>query len=149
MHYHRQYRHGSVNALASGSGVTASHGRRYVQTYRPNHPLADRGGKVYVHRATLYDTIGAGPHACHWCGTELNWTAKGSPDCLNVDHLNAIGDDNRSDNLVPACSRCNSLRGQQARHDALRAAGFWSGNDTVANLRAGGRQPSVQAHHAA
>jgi hypothetical protein len=143
MHYHRWYRHGSVEAQANRSGVTVSNGRRYVSTYRPGHPLAGKGGKVYVHRATLFDTIGPGPHPCHWCGTELDWLPKGDPAAINVDHLNAIGDDNRPDNLVPSCMSCNTTRGAQARHDALVAAGYWSVNDTIASLSTRQRRPRI------
>jgi hypothetical protein len=146
-HYHRRYRHGSVHKVAHQSGVTASHGRRYRSVYRPGHPLAGSGGKVYVHRAVLYDKIGPGPADCHWCGKTLHWTStRGDKDCLTADHLNSIGDDNSPDNLVPACPRCNTLRGQQARAAALREAGWWSAHDTIEALTAGGRaEPIAQA----
>lgn len=143
MHYHRMYRHGSVHAQANQSGVSVSNGRRYRMRWAPNHPLAGKSGKVYVHRAVLYDSIGPGPHACHWCATVLEWLPKGNPKAIHVDHLNSIGDDNRIENLVPSCQPCNGTRGLQARHDALVAAGFWSENDTVAALRRGGRRPRV------
>ena len=135
MHYHRWYRHGSTDKVAHESGVTASHGRRYKTKRAPSHPLASKHGVVYVHRLVLFDTIGPGVHACHWCGTEVAWLPKGDPRCLNVDHLNGLGDDNRPENLVPACQRCNTTRGGQARSDALREAGWWSHNDTVAALK--------------
>lgn len=143
MHYHRWYRHGSVETVAAGSGVTASHGRRYRIVRKPTHPLASKHGIVYVHRMVLFDAIGYGPHACHWCGVEVDWLPKGDPRCLQADHLNSVGDDNRIGNLVPACGRCNTTRGAQARHDALRDQGWWSQNDTVAHLNRGGRVPRV------
>lgn len=132
MHYHRQYRHGSVDALAHRE-AGPSLGRRYVSVYRPGHPLA-RSGKVYEHRAALYDHIGPGPHPCHWCTAPVDWVAKGQPGCLQVDHLNNDGRDNRLDNLVPCCQSCNSARGSQRRHDALRERGYWSQHDTVGRL---------------
>jgi hypothetical protein len=135
MHYHRQYRHGSVDAQANESGVTVSHGRRYRQQYRPGHPVADKAGKVYIHRAVLHDLIGPGPHPCHWCALPVDWTVKGSADCLHVDHLNDVGDDNRAENLVPSCARCNTARGSARRRQALLAAGWWSEHDTIARLR--------------
>jgi len=144
MHYHRQYRHGDVNAVAHQSGVTASLGRRYRTKYKPQHPLASKHGVVYVHRMVLFDAIGPGVHACHWCGTDVEWARKGEPRELQPDHLNGDGADNRIENLVPACRSCNSGRGAQARHDALRAAGFWSVNDTIAELKAGGRAKRVE-----
>lgn len=134
-HYHRQYRHGSVHAHANRSGVTISHGRRYRTAYRPGHPVADRSGKVYVHRVVLYDNIGPGPHPCHWCGTAVDWLPKNDPRCLEADHVNHIGDDNQPENVVPACRRCNVARAMARRHEALVAAGWWSAHDTVARLR--------------
>ncbi len=146
-HYHRWYRHGGVSRVATGSGVTASAGRRYRYVCRPQHPLADKVGRVYEHRAVLFDAIGPGNHPCHWCGRELSWSAtRGDSDCLMTDHVNGIGDDNRAENLVPACVGCNNTRGAQARGVALREAGWWSQHDTVANLRHPGRKPAVEPH---
>lgn len=134
MHYHRWYRHGDVEKVSTQSAVTVSHGRRYRAVYKPTHPLAKSGGRVYVHRMVLFDEIGTGPHECFWCGAEVDWLPKGDPKELQPDHLNDIGDDNRIENLVPACRRCNSARGSQRRADALRAAGWWSNHDTIAVL---------------
>lgn len=147
MHYHRWYRHGDVNRVASGSEVSASHGRRYRIVTRQGHPLAGAAGRVYEHRLVLHDTIGPGSHPCHWCGVVLSWSStRGDADCLMVDHLNAIGDDNRPENLVPACVGCNNTRGAQARAEALRKAGFWSQHDTIAGLKSGARRPAVRPH---
>lgn len=144
MHYHRWYRHGSVHKVATEAGITASLGRRYRTKYAPRHPLASKHGIVYVHRMVLFDAIGRGPHSCHWCETEIDWAPKGDPRELQPDHINGDGSDNRIENLVPSCRRCNTTRGGQARSDALRDAGFWSGNDTVAHLKSGGRAPRVE-----
>jgi hypothetical protein len=145
MHYHRQYRHGDAHKTAHKAGVTASKGRRYRSAYRPGHPLAMANGKVYVHRAELYDKIGAGVHRCHWGGIAVRWEAtRGDADCLNVDHLNGLGDDNSPDNLVPSCPACNTTRGSQARADALRSAGWWSEHDTIARLSKGGRKIRIE-----
>lgn len=143
MHYHRWYRHGDPSARADHSGITASLGRRYRTIAAKGHPVATAGGRAYEHRVVLYDEIGPGPHPCHWCATPLDWLPKGDPMCLMVDHLNGDGADNRPENLVPACVGCNSARGQQARSDALREAGFWSQHDTVARLRSQGRRPRI------
>src|SRR5665647_1214546 len=123
MHYHRWYRHGDPTAQSSRSGITASHGRRYLTAYRPDHPIAPVSGHVYQHRVVLYDTIGDGPHPCHWCGVLVDWLPKGERNALQVDHLNTFGDDNRPENLVAACGPCNTTRGSQARSEALRGAG--------------------------
>lgn len=143
MHYHRWYRHGSTDKVATKADVTASLGRRYTRTYAPSHPLANKNGSVYTHRMVLFDEIGYGPHACHWCGTEVDWLPKGNPRELQPDHLNDDGADNRIENLAPACRRCNSVRGSQRRARALKAAGWWSHHDTIAHLKAGGRAAPV------
>jgi 5-methylcytosine-specific restriction endonuclease McrA len=144
MHYHRWYRHGDVNKTARESSITASLGRRYRTVAAKGHPMAMKNGRAYEHRKVLFDDIGHGIHHCHWCGTEVEWTTKGDPRELHPDHLNGDGSDNRLENLVPACRRCNAARGSQARHDALRDAGWWSGNDTIAHLKGGGRAPRIQ-----
>lgn len=144
MHYHRWYRHGSTDKVAHKSGITASLGRRYRARYVKGHPLADKQGRVYEHRLVLFAAIGFGPHACHWCGTEIDWLPKGDPRSLQPDHLNNDGGDNRLENLVPSCLPCNTARGLQRRSDALREAGWWSNNDTVGALRSGGRRARVE-----
>lgn len=145
--YHRQYRHGDVTKTAARTDITASAGRRYKTVHRPDHPLAFANGNAYVHRVVLYDKIGPGSHPCHWCGKTVRWEAtRGDSDCLNTDHLNGIGDDNHADNLVPSCTGCNNARALQARSAALRAAGWWSANDTVAKLATDRRRPPVVPH---
>lgn len=62
------------------------------------------------HRVVLYDAIGSWPHPCHWCGQLLDWLAVGLP-LLVVDHLNGQKSDNRRENLVPSCHKCNLMRG--------------------------------------
>lgn len=76
-------------------------------TGQQDHPLAGSTGRVFEHRKVLYDSIGPGPHPCHWhpqsdCGkTSLGW------DEIHVDHLNDVPNDNRLENLVVSCMRCN------------------------------------------
>lgn len=134
MHYHRWYRHGSTDACARGV-ATRSDGSRYRLITATGHPLDTACGRVYEHRVVLFDAIGEGPHACHWCGIEVHWFPSDGDKELQPDHLNSIRDDNRPENLVPSCRGCNTTRGSQSRADALRAAGFWSNNDTRARLR--------------
>lgn len=144
-HYHRLYRHGSIERTARVGAPSVSKGRRYRLLYLPGHPLANpRHSRVYEHRAVLYDTIGPGPHPCRWCGVMLDWLPGVDPLAIHADHLNGYGDDNRPENLVPSCRNCNPTRGVQAKARALRGAGWWSRNDTIARLRAGGRVPEVE-----
>jgi hypothetical protein len=145
MHYHRQYRHGSTEMQANQSGISVSLGRRYRRVSAVGHPMVDASGSGYEHRIVLYDEIGPGPHACFWCGTEVDWLPKGDPQCLQVDHLNDDGADNRPENLAPSCGRCNSTRALQARSAALRDAGWWSQHDTVARLKNQRRLPPIVA----
>lgn len=81
----------------------------YVRVYAPNHPLTV--GKTHLmvaeHRVVLYDTIGVGPHPCHWCGKPgLRW----DDGTLCADHVNHIRWDNIWHNLVPSCRGCNVRR---------------------------------------
>ena len=141
MHYHRWYRHGSVDVSANRAAPTVSHGRRYRTVHRPDHPLAPASGRVYIHRLVLYTKIGPGPHPCHWCKAIVRWTVGVKvPGMLVPDHLNGIGDDNRPENLVPSCMPCNSDRGSAARMEALKQAGWWSNHDTIAKLKAQNRK---------
>ena len=81
-------------------------GEGYVALLEPGHPLAGRGGHVYEHRAVVYAAHGYGPcPTCHWCGCGLDWRR------AVVDHLNEIKDDNRLENLVVSCNKCNRARG--------------------------------------
>lgn len=134
-HYHRWYRHGDPNKTATGTAVSVSHGRRYRLVYRPSHPLAARRGMAWEHRIVLYDTIGPGPHKCHWCATEIDWLPKSDPRHIEADHINGIGDDNHPENLVAACHPCNVTRSSHQRATALRGAGWWARKDTEIRRR--------------
>lgn len=143
MHYHRMYRHGSLDKTAVGVRVGAP--RRYRTIAAKGHPLAHANGRAYEHRVVLYDLIGPGVHECHWCGDPVEWLPKGTPGELQPDHLNNDGGDNRPENLVPSCRSCNAGRAVQRRSDILRERGWWSGNDTVANLKTRQRLPRIEA----
>lgn len=72
-----------------------------------DHPLY-KGEVIAEHRIVLYDSIGPGPHACHWgCGKVLEW---GGREGIQADHLNRDKLDNRPENLVPSCLVCNWQR---------------------------------------
>lgn len=135
MHYHRQYRHGSVHATQPPALPVV---RYKLVRGRSNHPVAGPSGRAYLHRVVLYDAIGDGLHSCHWCGREIRWIVgllpPWPPDYLAVDHVNADRHDNRLENLVASCQPCNSTRAQRARHERILAAGLWANHDTVARL---------------
>lgn len=144
MHYHRQYRHGNVESVSRGKDAGTRKPRKYKRKYAPTHPLAMKNKTVWEHRMVLFDATKDLAITCHWCSAELSWDAsKGDPACVHVDHLNGVTDDNRLENLAPSCHRCNTLRGTQERSEALRALGWWSGNDTIARLANGNRLPPV------
>ena len=90
--------------------------------FAPAHPLAGKTGLVSEARAVLYDRLGPGPHACHWCGTTVDWVvgARGNiPTALVADHVNSDPLDDRPENIVPACGACNATRGAVVADDDL------------------------------
>jgi hypothetical protein len=116
IHQYRLRRYGDMMAdtpsrRTRGSG--AYDGKGYLRVFNPDHPLAPKNGIVPVHRIVLYDKVGPGEHPCHWCGKPVSWTLSGSKR-LETDHLNAVRDDNRPENLVPSCKTCNTQRGKGA-----------------------------------
>jgi hypothetical protein len=85
---------------------------RYHVVRSIGHPLADASGLVGEHRYLLYNAIGAGPHACHWCSAKVEWmpgarTRKGA---LVVDHVDGNSANNAAPNLVASCVSCNTWR---------------------------------------
>jgi hypothetical protein len=81
----------------------------YVRlTMEDEHPLASQVGHVKRARKVLYDTIGPGPHFCHWgCGKLLGW---GGSDGICADHLDGDTSNDDPNNLVPSCNPCNARR---------------------------------------
>lgn len=84
--------------------ATTLHSGGYLKTWAPDHPLAT-DGRVLEHRLVLYDILGPSAQECFWCGVLCEWKE------LVVDHLNECKVDNRPENLVPSCNRCNRARG--------------------------------------
>lgn len=135
MHYHRWYRHGSVDKVATASGIGAPKSK-YRTRGCAGHPLADKQGRTWEHRLVLFDLLGGADAPCHYCGLKLRWFAhRSEKDAMQVDHLNRVRDDNRPENLVPACRKCNVRRGMLERAGALRDNGWWSKNDTRSAIR--------------
>ncbi|MES2146580.1 MAG: hypothetical protein V4491_01880 [Pseudomonadota bacterium] len=95
-----------------GATPVIDHTGGYRLVYAPNHPLArPRHPHVYEHRKVFHDAHGAGPFNCHVCGVRVTWAD------MDVDHLNDVRDDNRIENLAPACEICNPWRG---KHKAIK-----------------------------
>ena len=113
-HYMRIRRRGTVEKHQPSPTLPHTHG--YVKAYAPDHPLTKRisGNYEYQHRVIFYDAYGEGPFKCYWCGKEVTW------DDMHVDHLNAIRDDNRIENLVASCAICNQRRGQERMKKTMR-----------------------------
>lgn len=78
-------------------------------TMEDGHPLANTTtGQVLESRKVLYDSIGEGPHGCHWgCGKILVW---GGVSGIYVDHVDGDKLNNSLNNLVPSCNSCNVRR---------------------------------------
>lgn len=87
------------------AGFAIHHGYRLL-TGQQGHPLANVDGALAEHRKVLYDTIGPGPHLCHWgCGRLLLWG--GGIEGIYADHLDRDKLHNEPENLVPSCWWCN------------------------------------------
>lgn len=84
----------------------------YVNYVGYNHPIANPSGLTRYHRVVLWDKLGGKDAKCHWdCGKQLSWALKHPhPNAMVVDHVNAVKNDNRPENLVPSCQSCNSKR---------------------------------------
>lgn len=133
LHGRRLRQHGELDLDIRSALPAKNRAPLYVTAYMPDHPTAGQNGRAYVHRAVLYDAIGPGEHRCHWCARLVDWDLhRPHPFALVVDHLNDDPTDNRIENLVPACNRCNITRGVQRRHWALAAMGFFAGVPRVA-----------------
>lgn len=109
-HDGRVRRHGSYREKPRQEVLQHTHGYRLVMAN--GHPMARGAYRVYEHRMVYFDNHPEGPEDCHWCGKPLTW------DTLQVDHLNAVRDDNRPENLVASCGNCNRDRAKPA---AVRA----------------------------
>lgn len=68
----------------------------------PEHPIADKSGRVIAARHALYAKIGPGPHVCE-CDKIVDW-----PD-LKVRHLDKNKKNINPDNLVVSCLSCIQL----------------------------------------
>lgn len=97
-----------MTAVSVGRRWVASNG--YEQGFLRGHPTADARGRIYTHRRVLFDAIGDGSHPCNWCGKLVTWFTRDWFSELVSDHINRDKLDNRLENLVPSCNRCNIQR---------------------------------------
>lgn len=108
MHYKRVWKRGELPPKEYRRFVD-KHGYIYVGL-PVGHPLRTNAGCTGEHRLVLFNSIGYGPHRCHWCGTHINWR-----NGLHADHVNAVRTDNRPENIVQSCNACNVDRSNQGR----------------------------------
>lgn len=122
-HKMRKHRYGDPLAEMSRAGRTWTTDNGYEKRAVPvGSPLGDHQGAAAVHRIRLYETIGPGSHACHWCGTAVTWQRfLGSwRGVLVVDHLDGDKGNNHVSNLVPSCFSCNALRGRWSDESVIK-----------------------------
>lgn len=107
-HYTRLRRHGSPESSKYDGSRRTVGSNGYVWLYgRHDHPLADSRGRLYEHRAVLWDKLGGGRQTCYLCGSEVLWSQHPK---LTVDHLDFDRTNNDPNNLAPSCRSCNSGR---------------------------------------
>lgn len=104
-------RRASARPQGGGKFATVT---KYKSVLRPGHVLADKDGRVRVHRLVLYEKIGGGQHCCYWCSVPVGWLEP-PPNRLVADHVDADKWNNAPTNLVPSCDRCNAGREKRAR----------------------------------
>lgn len=113
MHYMRHRRNGHLSLAKVQKLRTHSHG--YLMLYAPNHPLATRQDRCreYQHRVVFFNQYGEGPFLCHWCAKVVTWND------MHVDHVNDVKSDNRIENLVASCPKCNTWRNKDKNLNSI------------------------------
>jgi hypothetical protein len=107
-----------ANGCTRGDGYVAIYAGR-------DDPLSNGAGQVLEHRKVLFDSIGDDTHIhkCYGCRRRVWWFPKARNRLkLEVDHLNAVKDDNRRENLAASCAHCNRSRRGPCRGKLLKRA---------------------------
>lgn len=98
------------NWRAANEGHTYQCPSGYVKYIGFEHPATTPCGVTNEHRIVLWDKLNGQDVPCHWCGKQLFWTTDDYHSRLVADHVNTVKNDNRPENLVPSCQKCNITR---------------------------------------
>ncbi len=126
LHGERHRLHGDVSHARQG-GKKWPNSDGYVLLYKPNHPLANKQGKVYEHRLVLWEKTAGCDQDCYWCGGRIQWFGRGKGQ-LVTDHLDGHVANNAPSNLVAACGDCNQRRGYKPKQTCVRGHAYTEDN---------------------
>lgn len=104
MHYFRKIRYGSYQLKTRSRVQRRENQKGYQLVYWSNHPLRDKNGYVYEHRAVMYRIHGDECSSCKLCGKPESWST------CHVDHIDENVRNNASENLRVLCRSCNVFR---------------------------------------
>jgi len=116
MHYFRRRRNGHFEKLPRRHAyVLTKNGAKMI--YSPDHPLANKDGRVLEHRILMWDKYGENLPPCEECGDESSWEPYGTQmlyrdgDKFNVtlENIRVICTSCRAIEVqAPPVKRCNS-----------------------------------------